>query len=169
MRRMVLALVCLVGAWLAPAMAQEWYRLTSAEGAFTASVPAQPTYEAVPIRNSEYTLHQWVYDTAEIAYLVSYIDYHQGHVANGGGVQAMLDALTRGLHTNRTPISERHITHRGYATRDVVVRDNPSGFIVRQRHMMVGDRAYVWNYTGTAGTENRPDVQRFLNSLVVQR
>jgi hypothetical protein len=58
MRRMALALCCIVGALLAPAMAQEWYRLSSVEGAFTASLPAQPQYESVPIRNGEFTLHQ---------------------------------------------------------------------------------------------------------------
>jgi hypothetical protein len=151
MRRVVLALYCLVGAWLAPAIAQDWYRLTSAEGAFSASLPAQPVYETVPIRNGEFTLHQWVYETPEIAFLVSYIDYHRGHVANNG-LQFVLSNLTKGLHTNRTPISEKSITHGGHATREVVVRDNASGFIIRQRHMLVGDRAYVWNYTGTVGT-----------------
>ena len=149
-------------------MAQEWYRLTSAEGAFTASLPARPVYEAVPICQGEYTLHQWVFDIADTAYLVSYIDYNRGHVANNGGLQVILNSLTTGLHKTRTPVSERHITYGGHAARDVVVRD-PSGFIIRQRHMMVGDRAYVWNYTGTVGTENGPDVQRFLDSLVVRR
>src|ERR1043166_8175542 len=146
MRRLVLALLFLVGALLAPATAQEWYRLTSAEGAFTASLPARPAYEAVPIRQGEYALRQWVFDKTDTAYLVSYIDYNRGHVANSGGLQVILDSLTKGLHTNRTPVSERKITYGGYVTREVVVRD-PSGFIIRQRHMMVGDRAYVWNYT----------------------
>jgi hypothetical protein len=168
MRRVVLALCCLVGAWLAPATAQEWYRLTSAEGAFTASLPARPEYEAVPIRQGEYTLHQWVFDVADTAYLVSYIDYNRGHVANSGGLQVILNSLTAGLHKTRTPVSERHITYGGHAARDVVVHD-PSGFTIRQRHMMVGDRAYVWNYTGTVGTETAPDLQRFLDSLVIRR
>src|SRR5262245_1097679 len=168
MQRVVLALCCLIGALLVPAMAQNWYRLTSAEGAFTASLPAEPKYEAVPIRNGEFTLHQWVYDTPDVAYLVSYIDYHPGHVANNG-LQFVLNNLTKGLHTNRRPISEKHITHGGYATRDLVVHDNASGLIIHQRHTMVGDRAYVWNYSGAAGTENGPNVLRFLNSLVIKR
>ena len=167
MRKAMLGLFCLVGALLAPAMAQEWYRLTSAEGAFTADLPARPAYEAVPIRQGEYTLHQWVFDTPDAAYLVSYIDYNQGHVARNG-LHVILDSLTKGLHTNRTPISEQHIAHGGYAAREAVVRD-PSGLIIRQRHMMVGDRAYVWNYTGSVGTQDAPDVQRFLDSLVIHR
>jgi hypothetical protein len=168
MRKVVLALACLVGALLAPAIAQEWHRLTSAEGAFTAYLPARPAYEAVPIRQGEYTLHQWVFDTSDTAYLVSYIDYTRGHVAKNGGLQAILNSLTAGLHKTRTPVSEQHISYGGYAARDVVVAD-PSGFTIRQRHMMVGDRAYVWNYTGSAGTQTAPDVQRFLDSVVIHR
>jgi hypothetical protein len=83
-------------------------------------------------------------------------------------LQVILNSLTAGLHKTRTPVSERHITYAGHAARDVVVHD-PSGFTIRQRHMMVGDRAYVWNYTGTVGTETAPDVQRFLDSLVIRR
>src|SRR5262245_4201962 len=117
MQRIALALCWFIGALLMPAMAQNWYRLTSAEGAFTASLPAEPKSETVPIRNGELTLHQWVYEGPDVEYLVSYIDYHPGHVANGG-LQFVLNNLTKGLHTNRKPISEKHITHGGHPARD---------------------------------------------------
>ena len=120
----------------------------------------------MPIRNGEFTLHQWVYDTPEVAYLVSYIDYHRGHVANNG-LQFVLNDLTKGLHTNRTPISEKHITHGGYATRDVVVRDNAE----RPHHppaAHVGGRPRVRvELHRVGGNRERAERPAVLNSLVI--
>ena len=167
MRKVLVAFICLVGAVSAPAAAQELYRLESAAGAFIAHLPGRPKYEAVPISNGAFTLHQWLYDTPNTAYLVSYIDYARGHVQRNG-LQFVLNSLTKGLHTDRIPVSERQITHDGHAARDVVVRTN-DGFILRQRHMMVGDRAYIWNYVGAPGSETSPNVQEFFDSLQLRR
>src|SRR6185503_20073899 len=98
MRKIALAFIWLV-ALTAPAAAQG-YRLESPEGRFVAQMPGQPKYEAVPIANGQFTLHQWLWDTAQVAFLVSYIDYAPGHVQRNG-LQFVLNNLTKGLHTNR--------------------------------------------------------------------
>jgi hypothetical protein len=164
MQKLALTIFFLIGMLLAPVAAQDWYQLTSQEGAFVASFPAEPKYKAVPIRNGELTLHQWQHEKRDknVYDLASYIDYRKGHRSN-------LDTMTKGLLEGGPLISERRITHSGHATRDVLLRDTASGLIIHQRHMMVGDRAYIWNYAGPEGTENGPDVQRFLNSLTLQR
>src|SRR5581483_11165920 len=136
MRRIAFALLWLVA--LAVPAAAQGYRLESAEGRFVAHMPGQPKYEAVPISNGQFTLHQWLWDNASVAYLVSYIDYAPGHVAQNG-LQTVLNNFTKGLHNGRIPVSEREITFAGVPCRDVVVRTK-DGFILRQRHMMVGDR-----------------------------
>lgn len=170
MRRILFALLVLLEA--APAAAQQAYRLQSDEGRFSALLPGQPKYEAVPISNGQFTLHQWLWDTPDVAYLVSYIDYTPGHVARNG-IQFVLNNLTKGLHGGRIPISERRITYAGYACRDVVVRTKddrgqPDRLILRQRHMLVGDRAYIWNYVGAVGSESAPNVQNFFDSLALR-
>ena len=163
MRRIAIALLCLVAVLAAPAAAQQGYRLESAEGRFVAQMPGQPKYEAVPIANGQFTLHQWLWDTATVAFLVSYIDYSPGHVQRNG-LQFVLNNLTKGLHTGRIPVSEREIAFAGVSCRDVVVRTK-DGFILRQRHMMVGDRGYIWNYVGAAGSETSNDPHEFFESL----
>ena len=161
MRKVVLVLLfCAISAWLAPSAAQEWYQLESREGKFTVLFPAHPTYAAVPLREGKLTLHRWIFQKENLAYLVSYIDYPPGTMPN-------LDNLTKGMLDNRTLVSEQRITHGGHAARDVVARD-PSGLIVRQRHLTVGERAYIWNYAGDPETETGPDIQRFLDSLMIR-
>lgn len=162
MRKLVLVfLFCAISAWLAPAAAQEWYQLESTEGNFTALFPARPTYAAVPIRDGKLTLHRWIFEKEKSAYLISYIDYPRGSSPS-------LDNLTEGMLNKRTLVSERRITHDGRAARDVVARDS-SGVIVRQRHLLVGERAYIWNYAGDPETETGPDIVRFLDSLMIRR
>ena len=162
MRKIAFALLWLVAAYATPGAAQG-YRLESAEGRFVAQMPGQPKYEAVPIANGQFTLHQWLWDTAQIAFLVSYIDYAPGHVRRNG-LQFVLNNLTKGLHTGRIPVSEREIAFAGVPCRDVVVRTR-DGFVLRQRHMLVGDRGYIWNYVGAPGTEEARNVQEFFESI----
>jgi len=169
MRKILLALLVL-GVLSAPARAQNWYRLESAEGAFTATLPARPEYQAVPIGGGALTLHRWLFETRgrDAAYLVSYIDYDRGHVARNG-LHPLLDAMVEGFGRSvGTLLSVRSITYAGQPVREATARTR-DGFIVRQRHMLVGDRGYIWNYTGLPGTEYGPAAERVLDSLVIHR
>jgi len=168
MRKIWLALLVL-GALSASATAQNWYRIESTAGAFTASLPARPDYEAVPI-GGVLTLHRWLFEApgGKAAYLVSYIDYDRGHVARNG-LHSLLDRMTEGFGRGvGTLLSERSITYAGLPAREAMARD-ANGFIVRQRHMLIGDRGYLWNYTGLPGTEYGPAAERVLDSLVIHR
>lgn len=167
MRKVVLALGLLVCALLAPAQAQEWYRMASPEGRFSALFPAQPSYQATPLSGGKLTLHEWISEGEQAAYFASYIDYEPGSILRKG-MHSQLDAMAKGLLNGRTLLSEKHLTLDGRACHELFVRDK-DGFEIRQRHMVVGDRGYIWNFTSKAALHFRPDAQRFLDSIKVDR
>src|SRR5215472_4473520 len=178
MRKVVLTLCCVVG-MLAPMMAQEWYQLSSAEGAFTAYFPARPEYRPVSVGQGKYW-PRWVLETPAGSFFVDYSDLRlpPEEVARAGGVEELLDRLSHAssaIAFFHTILSVRRITYGGYPAREMVVQATglfptlDREMVHRHRHMIVGDRYYHWSYQGRPGTQDGADVQRFLDSLVIER
>lgn len=180
MLEVVLTLLLLVCALPpAPVMAQEWYRLSSAEGAFSVYFPTQPEYKPTLDKNGSLPL--WVLQLPPSKFQVSYAELLAGEVAKYGADE-LLNILA---HASMVAflmerLSTRRMNYGGYPAIEMLIRQGNDSFgfaqrlgipesIMVQRHMLVGNRYYLWIYEGPPGTQDGADAKRFLDSLVVER
>jgi hypothetical protein len=180
MLRVVFTLLLLVCALRpAPAIAQEWYRLSSAEGAFTAYFPTQPEYKPTLDKNGSHPL--WVLELPFSKFQVSFSELRPGEVAKYGAEQ-LLNGLAHAAMVAflMERLSTRRMSYGGYPAIEMLIRQGNDSFgisqrlgipesIMVQRHMLVGNRYYLWIYEGPPGTQDGADAKRFLDSLVVER
>jgi hypothetical protein len=159
----LLASLCVVAA-VCGAAADEPYRLHSPEGAFTIELPVPPVYTRKRARDGRF-VHQFGVDLADTAFAVSYLDFGPGTTARVGP-DALLDTVVRGLGRNSALLAQRSIDVQTLPGREITAR-LPDGKILRQRHLLHGDRLYTWNYVGPAGTEQAPAVLRYLDSMTL--
>ena len=161
------------------AMAQEWYRLSSTEGAFTAYFPAQPEYKPTLDKNGSHPL--WVLERPPSKFQVSYSELLPGEVAKYGA-EELLNGLA---HASMVAflmerLGTRRMSYGGYSAIEMLIRQGNDSFgfaqrlgipesIMVQRHMLVGSRYYLWIYEGPPGTQDGAEAKRFLDSLVVER
>ena len=180
MHKLVLTLLLLVFALRpAPAMAQEWYRMSSAEGSFSISFPTQPEYKPTLDKNGSHPL--WVLELARSKFQVSYSELLPGEIAKYGA-EALLNGLA---HASMVAflmerLGTRRMSYAGYPAIEMLIRQGNDSFgfaqrlgipesLMVQRHMLVGNRYYLWIYEGPPGTEDGVDAKRFLDSFVVER
>src|SRR5262245_49107619 len=106
-----------------PAMAQGWYRLSSAEGAFTAYFPKQPEYKPTIDKNGSHPL--WVLELPPSKFEVSYSELLPGEVAKYGA-EELLNGLA---HASMVAflmerLSTRRMSYGGYPA---IEMPDPSG------------------------------------------
>jgi hypothetical protein len=163
MLKVVLALLFLVGA-LPPAMAQEWYRLSSAEGAVTAYFRTQPEYKPPVDKKGSHPVR--VLKLPPSKFLVSYSELLRGEIAKYGAeelLNGLAHATMVAFLTER--LGTRRMTYGGYPAIEMLIRRGNDSFgfaqrlaipesIIVQRHMLVGNRYYLWIYEAPPGTQD---------------
>jgi hypothetical protein len=146
------------------------YDFKSSEGGVRATFKAEPTFKKITgtylYDKSEFTLYQWLQDGGDKAWIVQYINYVPGTVANTGGEDKFYErAIQGGLAAAKgTPIGQaKPVVNSGLTGRDFL--QSASSLEVRQQIFVKGDRLYAIIYGGPPGTTNSAEVQAFFSSL----
>jgi hypothetical protein len=162
----VLALLALLSAAVAPAQ-EAWHIMTGPEQSFTADLPAAPKYTAQQMKTgtgSLYTMHQYVLERGEVAFVVQTATYPSDiNVANPrNNLQGGLDNAAKNMEGGKWA-SVDWVAHQGLTAVDAVgVR---GGHAIRSYSVMKGRQIVTLTYAGPAGTARADDVNRFVASL----
>lgn len=162
-------LLALVVLFLAHAAAAEdaWHTMTAVEKAFTADLPEGPKYTAVQMKSGQgvpYTMHQYLLEKGEIAYVVQTAVYPKdvNVAAPQTNLQAGLDNAAKGMEGGKWT-SVDWVKHQGFAASDAI--GLRSGHAIRSFSVMKGQRIVTLTYAGPPDTARSPDVERFIKSL----
>jgi len=152
-----------------PARPATWHTVTGPDRSFTAELPAEPTYSTARMTTgtgSLYTLHQYVLEQGDAAYIVQTAVYPDDiNVANPRfNLQGGLDTLAKGMEGAKWA-SIDWLSHQGLTASDAVGARN--GHAIRSFSVMKGRQVFTLIYAGTPGTARSDDVNRFVGSLRV--
>jgi hypothetical protein len=134
---------------------------------FAAEMPAAPKYSTTEIRTgtgSLYTVHQYLLEQGDVAYIVQAATYPDDiNVSNPRiNLQGGLDNLAKGMEGAKWA-SVDWVTHQELTAADAVgVR---SGHAIRSFSVMKGRQVFTLIYAGVPGTARSADVNRFIGSL----
>jgi hypothetical protein len=166
-----LALLLLVSALVsAGALAQgqrEWHRMTGPDKSFTAELPSAPKYTATKLKTGTgagYTMHQYMVEVGDIAYVVQTATYPPDTDASNprANLQGGLDNAARNMDGGKWA-SVDWPERPGLVAYDAV--GARKGLAVRSFSAMKGRRIVTLTYAGPAGSARSPDVDRFIASL----
>jgi hypothetical protein len=151
------------------AQAPDWYKVTGPEGAFTAELPAAPKYSSAQVATASgslYTLHQYLLEHGEAAFIVQTAIYPDDiNVSNPRvNLQGGLDSLAKSMEGQKWA-SIDWVKHQGLTASDAVGQRN--GLTIRSYSVMKGRQVFTLIYAGTPGSANSADVNRFVASLRV--
>jgi len=146
-----------------------WHTVTGPDNSFTAELPAAPTYTSSRVATgtgSLYTLHQYLLEQGDVAYVVQTAVYPEDiNVANPRvNLQGGLDNLAKSMEGAKWG-SVDWVTHQGMTSADAV--GLKSGHAIRSFSAMKGRQVFTLIYAGTPGTARSADVNRFVASLRV--
>lgn len=153
----------------ASAQAAEWFTVTGPEGAFTAELPAAPKYTSSRVTTASgsiYTVHQYLVERGEMAFIVQTAVYPDDiNVANPRvNLQGGLDSLAKSMEGEKWA-SIDWVKHQGLTASDAVGLRN--GHAIRSFSVMKGRQVFTLIYAGSPGTAKSGDVNRFVGSLRV--
>ena len=146
-----------------------WHTVTGPEKSFTAELPAPPTYTTTEMKTatgSLYTVHQYLLEQGDVAYIVQTATYPEDiNVSNPRtNLQGGLDNLAKSMEGARW-ISVDWVSHQGLTASDAV--GTRSGHAIRSFSVMKGRQVFTLIYAGEPGTARSADVNRFVASLRV--
>jgi len=146
-----------------------WHTVTGPEKSFTAELPAPPTYTTTEMKTatgSLYTVHQYLLEQGDVAYIVQTATYPEDiNVSNPRtNLQGGLDNLAKSMEGARW-ISVDWVFHQGLTASDAV--GTRSGHAIRSFSVMKGRQVFTLIYAGEPGTARSADVNRFVASLRV--
>ena len=153
----------------APAETGAWYSVAGPERSFTADMPAAPKYTTTQMKTgtgSLYTVHQYLLEQGDVAYIVQAATYPEDiNVSNPRtNLQGGLDNLAKGMDGAKWA-SVDWVTHQGLTATDAV--GARSGHAIRSFSVMKGRQVFTLIYAGAPGTARSADVNRFIGSLRV--
>lgn len=153
----------------APVEPGAWHTVTGPEQSFTAELPATPKYTATQMKTatgSLYTVHQYVLEQGEAAYIVQAATYPEDiNVANPRtNLQGGLDNLAKSMDGAKWG-SVDWLTHQGLTASDAI--GARSGHAIRSFSVMKGRQVFTLIFAGSPGTARSADVNRFVGSLRV--
>lgn len=152
-----------------PEAGTAWHSVTGPESSFTAELPAAPNYTATEMKTatgSLYTVHQYLLEQGDVAYIVQFAIYPEDiNVSNPRtNLQGGLDNLAKSMEGSKWT-SVEWVAHQGLTATDAVgVR---SGHAIRSFSVMKGRQVFTLIYAGAPGTARSADVDRFVGSLHV--
>jgi hypothetical protein len=146
-----------------------WYSVTGPARSFTADMPAAPKYTTTEMRTgtgSLYTVHQYLLEQGDVAYIVQAATYPEDiNVTNPRvNLQGGLDNLAKSMEGAKWA-SVDWVTHQGLTATDAV--GARSGHAIRSFSVMKGRQVFTLIYAGAPGTARSGDVNRFIGSLRV--
>jgi hypothetical protein len=146
-----------------------WQTVTGPERSFTAELPAAPKYSATEMKTgtgSLYTVHQYLLEQGDVAYIVQAATYPEDiNVSNPRtNLQGGLDNLAKSMEGAKWA-SVDWVSHQGLTATDAV--GARSGHAIRSFSVMKGRQVFTLIYAGAPGTARSPDVNRFVGSLRV--
>jgi hypothetical protein len=144
--------------------------VTGPEKSFTADLPAPPKYTTTEMKTgtgSLYTVHQYLLEQGEVAYIVQMATYPEDiNVSNPRtNLQGGLDALAKSMEGAKWT-SVDWLSHQGLTASDAV-GSTRSGHAIRSFSVMKGRQVFTLIYAGEPGTARSVDVNRFVASLRV--
>src|SRR4029079_9872231 len=151
----------------APAELRAWYSVTGPERSFTADMPAAPKYTTTQMKTgtgSLYTVHQYLLEQGDVAYIVQAATYPDDiNVANPRtNLQGGLDNLAKGMEGAKWT-SVDWVTHQGLTASDAV--GARSGHAIRSFSVMKGRQVVTLIYGGAPGSARFAAVHPFAGSL----
>jgi hypothetical protein len=153
---------------VAPAQEEPWHTMTGPDKSFTAELPAAPKYTATKLKapgtGSIYTMHQYLVESSERAFIVQSIVYPKDLVLPDAQktLQNGLDNTGKKMEGGKWA-SVDWVKHQGLPAVDTVgVRD---GQEVRSFLVMRGRQVFTLIYAGPPATARSGDAARFFASL----
>jgi hypothetical protein len=153
--------------WSGSGVSQTWQSLDLPGDVFTIEMPGAPKYEQMKLKSdggTEFTLHQYVVETANSSYVAEIATY-----PNDVDVSNPLNTLQGGADNAAHVIeggkwdSISWVQHQGLNAFDAF--GHRKGLEVRLYSIMKGRQALVLCYTGPAHTSRSADVVRFIASV----
>lgn len=137
----------------------DWRVLTSAEGGFTALIPAKPRYEARTLGGDRaVTMHLWSARAANCVFGIGYADHPAVNTAILDGTR---DALAKNI--GGRVLEEKPLLHKGLPGREFVAE---SGTMRLRAHLLVArNRLYQLAVLGERDAVAAADVELFLSSF----
>ena len=147
-----------------------WHTVTGPEKSFTAELPAPPKYTTTEMKTgtgSLYTVHQYLLEQGDVAYIVQMATYPEDiNVSNPRtNLQGGLDNLAKSMEGAKW-VSIDWVSHQGLTASDAV--GARSGHAIRSFSVMKGRQVFTLIYAGEPGTARSADVNRFVASLRVR-
>ncbi len=160
---LALAFVALTGV-----PAQTWVEIKPEGGAYRILVPGAVKYSQVPIDlpgGRKATMHQAMYETAEMALLGSHLDY-PAEVIRGQVPEKLLMNVRDGSAKGHKLRTDRALTVSGHPAREyvIVLADGP---VSVTRSTIVGNRLYQIIAVVLGGGETNPDIRKFIDSFAL--
>jgi hypothetical protein len=152
-----------------PAGPGAWQTVTGPERSFSAELPAAPKYTATEMKTgtgSLYTVHQYLLEQGDVAYIVQAATYPEDiNVSNPRtNLQGGLDNLAKSMEGAKWA-SVDWVSLQGLTATDAV--GARSGHAIRSFSVMKGRQVFTLIYAGAPGTARSADVNRFVGSLRV--
>jgi hypothetical protein len=162
--------VILVLLWSGSAVSQTWQSLSLPGDVFTIEMPGAPKYKQMKLKSdggTEFTLHQYVVDTANSSYVAEIATYpHDVDVSNPcNTLQGGLDNAAQVIEGGKWD-SISWVQLQGLKAFDALGHRN--GLEVRLYGIMNGSQNLVLGYAGPVDTSRSADVSRFIASLHVR-
>jgi hypothetical protein len=151
-----------------PAPAQtSWHTVTGPERSFTADMPAAPIYSTRDVRTaagSSYTLHQYLLEQGDVAYVVHTAVYPDEVTVRNprANLQGGLDEAAKTMDGGKWASIDWKTRERLTAVDAVGARGSHA---IRAYSVMKGRQIFTLTYLGPPGSVQSPEVERFLGSL----
>jgi hypothetical protein len=142
--------------------------VVSQDGGFKATFPVKAQTTSMPVKSGELdvTMNMVAAEKNGASFVVSYVDYPAGSLAQKSSDQAFQDIIDGTLgNVQGTLRNAAPITLGGTAGREVLIDVPAQNVVVHERIFLVGDRLYQVMYGGPKGTENANDATAFLDSF----
>jgi hypothetical protein len=144
-----------------------WQTLTGAERGFSVELPAAPAYTASELRTgagAPYTLHQYVVDAGNLAYVVQSTTYppEVNLASPRANLQGGLDNAAKGLEGGRWG-SVDWLSYQGQlAVSAIGVRGSNA---IRSFSVLKGRQLVTLTFAGPPGSARSADAEHFIGSL----
>jgi hypothetical protein len=168
-RRGLLVLMFVLAAAVVAHAQQQWVEHRPAGAGYRIEFPGQPTVESQAVKTvaGNVTVHIAKADVGNRGFVAMHNSYPKGALG------APTDSLNRGrdgmlkAKTSRKLRSEQNLSVGGAPAKRVIVDDSDGDQVIIDLFVVSGDNLYQAIIASPKGSENSPDVQRFLSSFAL--
>jgi hypothetical protein len=168
-RRGLLVLMFVLAAAVVAQAQQQWVEHRPAGAGYRIEFPGQPTVESEEVNTAagNVTVHIAKVDVGKVGFVAMHNSYPKGALG------APTDSLTRGrdgvlkAKPSRKLRSEQNLRVGGAAAKRIIVDDSDGDQVIIDLIVVSGDNLYQAIIASPKGSENSPDVQRFISSFAL--